>query len=187
MAVPESLVNDNNQSLDTLYAADGTPLIKKGLYPESGVGLDPDLGHQAIGTHVDGATWSAGQPVVALGGVDETGTDTVRRVVIDASGRLLVVTIPTQTTFTDGSGNTSGTPSTSTQVFNSNANRKMFLFQNISDTDMWLNFGSAATAGAGSFKVEPGSGFSLDGNMVTTQAINVLCASATKAFTAKEA
>lgn len=44
------------------------------------------LGHVGVGTHPDAATWTAADPIVVMGGVDNT---VVRKLAVDASGRLV--------------------------------------------------------------------------------------------------
>src|SRR4051812_40705374 len=56
---------------------------------------------------------------------------------------------------TDRSG-TITTGAAAQQVMAANAKRRLIIFQNVSDTDMWINIGATATAGAGSIKIIPG-------------------------------
>lgn len=96
-----------------------------------------------------------------------------------------------QGSFTDRSGTTSGTINTSTQVAAANSSRRYFLFQNVSDTDMWINFGTAATTDQPSIKVPTGAvwgnPFVLEAGFVSTEAVNVICSAASKKYTCKEA
>lgn len=95
---------------------------------------------------------------------------------------------PGNGTLTDNSGSTSGTPSTSTTLMASNANRKYLLIQNLSTTaNMYINFTSAATVGTGSILLLPSGSFSQESGFVTTEAITVLSASASVPYTAKQA
>lgn len=82
----------------------------------------------------------------------------------------------------------SGTSTGSTQVVvAANQQRRGFLIQNISDTAMHINFGATATAGAGSILLASAGGIWIAPvNGVPTTAINLICASPSKAFTAKE-
>lgn len=86
----------------------------------------------------------------------------------------------------DGSGTTSGTPSTSTQVFAANPTRKYLLIQNIDTTTEWINFTGAATAGSGSIQLLPGAAFVEEANAISTEAINILSTGASVKFTAKQ-
>jgi len=64
-----------------------------------------------------------------------------------------------------------------------NSARSALLFQNISDTDIWLSETGTATAStAGSFKVAAGSFYEVR----TNRAISIICTSSGKAFTAVE-
>ncbi|MDO8614615.1 MAG: hypothetical protein Q7T33_02625 [Dehalococcoidia bacterium] len=97
-----------------------------------------------------------------------------------------VVTIPVAGSQTDRSS-TITTGGTSQQVMAANSSRKYLFFQNVSDTDMWINFGTAAVATQPSIYVKTLTGYVLEGSFVDTQALNVLCATTGKAYTAKEA
>lgn len=81
----------------------------------------------------------------------------------------------------------SASASTSTaQVAAQNSGRKYFLFHNTdASIAMHINFGAAATTGGGSIKVAAGATFVMD-KFVSTDAINVIAASGTPAYTAKE-
>lgn len=91
-----------------------------------------------------------------------------------------------QGALTDRSGSAS---TTSAQVAATNSNRRYFYFQNLdASIAVYLNFGSAATAGSGSIKIPAGGSFAMTmGDFVSTDAINVISASGTPAYTAKEA
>jgi hypothetical protein len=65
-----------------------------------------------------------------------------------------------------------------------NASRKGWVFQNISDTDMYL--GEGVTATTGKFLVKANGGTASSGNLPATVAISVLCATTGKAFAATE-
>lgn len=75
---------------------------------------------------------------------------------------------------------------TSQTVMAENPSRAYLLFQNISDTTMWVNFGSAAAADSTSIQVLAGGAITFNSGWVPTDAVNVLCATDTKAFVAKE-
>jgi hypothetical protein len=86
---------------------------------------------------------------------------------------------------TDGSG-TIATANTSQTALAANATRKYLLFQNISDTDMFINFGAAATTGAGSLWIQGlGGSIVFEDFACPTDAVNVLCAVSGKAYTIK--
>lgn len=87
---------------------------------------------------------------------------------------------------TDVSGATSGTPGTSTVVAAADPNRKYFIIQNVDASNtLYVNFGAAATAASGSFKLTPASSMVFECNFITTQSINVVSSSASVAYTAK--
>lgn len=83
----------------------------------------------------------------------------------------------------------SGTAGTSTaKIADANSYRTYFFFQNLDAAIvMYLNFGPAASAGAGSIRVPAGSTFQMDaGSYVSTDQINVIAVSGTPVYTAKE-
>lgn len=89
--------------------------------------------------------------------------------------------------FSNGSGSIA-VANTSQQIFNSLSSRVYLLIQNISDTDMYINFGSVANIGAGSIKLVPNGSYELiktAGGFMNTEAINIICSVAGKEFTAK--
>jgi hypothetical protein len=109
---------------------------------------------------------------------------------VDASGNIVVsgtiVTSPTGGSVTDGSG-AIASGSTSEQVFSANPTRSYLEFQNISDTDMFINIGADATENDDSFQVfANGGSIRFANGFVPTEAINVICASSGKKFVAKQ-
>lgn len=91
-----------------------------------------------------------------------------------------------QDTPVDGSG-TITTGGTSQTVFAANSGRRYFEFQNISDTDMYINFGAAAVADSNSFKLVPGAVYVNASNYCPKGSINVICATTGKKFVTKQA
>ena len=65
--------------------------------------------------------------------------------------------------------------------------RKYILIQNISSGNLYINFTSAATTGTGSYELLPNGVFSMEGNFVSNEAINIIGATTGQAFTAKVA
>lgn len=96
-------------------------------------------------------------------------------------------TVPYRGTLTNRGGATSGTPSTSTQVCAANTSRKYFVIQNLSTSDyLYVNFGSAASTGTDSVRLNPGGSYSMEGGFVSTEAVNVLATVASVNYFAKE-
>lgn len=91
----------------------------------------------------------------------------------------------TQVSVVDKSG-TITAANTSQVVAAANPSRTYFLFQNVSDKVMWVNFSAAATAGQPSMQINPGGSITLSGPTIVSDAINVLSPNVGKAFTAKE-
>jgi hypothetical protein len=102
MAAPTSLTNAAAQSLDTLYAADGTPLLKGGITGPSPTGITPAAGWQKAATHMDGATFGTGADGVSVAGVkDGSGHAVALNAGIAGTPAATVLTVQ---------GNASGTP-----------------------------------------------------------------------------
>jgi len=91
MAGPASIKNTDLQSTDTGYADDGIARVKL-MIGIKDVGLDQDAGWQGAATHQDADEFVASDGIVVAGGVDRTGTDTARPLIVDAEGRLFVDT-----------------------------------------------------------------------------------------------
>lgn len=107
--------------------------------------------------------------------------------VVIASDQAAVQVKPQSGTFTDRSGTTSATPSTSTTVAASNASRKYFIIQNNhASNTIWINFTTAAAATQPSIQLTPGSSYVMESSFISTEQINVICTVASSPFTAKE-
>lgn len=91
---------------------------------------------------------------------------------------------PANGPITDHSGAGSGGDDT---IAPFNAIRKFFAVENLDDTeDMWINFGAAASAAPGSFRIVAKGSQTFDGNFVMTDAIHLFAVTAGHPFTAKE-
>jgi hypothetical protein len=75
------------------------------------------------------------------------------------------------------------TGGTAQQVFSA-ASRNYLLVQNLSDTDMWLGLGFNPSVGNGIKLVANGGGFVAEGGFIPAGSVNILCATAGKAFSA---
>ena len=87
-------------------------------------------------------------------------------------------------TYTDRSGTTDAT----SQIIMTAENYKIragWFFQNISDTVMYINFTSAASAAGTSIQLGAGQSIS-SGNFCTQERISLYCAVSGKKFVAKE-
>jgi hypothetical protein len=88
----------------------------------------------------------------------------------------------------DGSGDIA-TLNVSEEVFAENGSRQYLLIQNVSDTTMWVNFGTAAVADQPSIMLVSGAALEFGaGNtgVVPTATVNIICSASGKAYTAKE-
>jgi hypothetical protein len=86
---------------------------------------------------------------------------------------------------TDHSGQI-GAASTSQQVMAANPNRKYLLVQNVSDTDMWVNFGGDATEDQPSILLPADGGNITESSPSITDSVHIICGTISKSFTAKE-
>jgi hypothetical protein len=71
-------------------------------------------------------------------------------------------------------------------VSTANTSRRFFLFQNISDTDMYVGIGVTPTVGTGLLIAKNGGTLTCD-SFVPVEEIKVICVSSGKGFTALEA
>jgi len=88
---------------------------------------------------------------------------------------------PRNGAFTVTSGSTSASANTSAQALASNSSRQYLLIQNVSDTDMYFNFGATATTDH-LFIAKSGGGIVFESGFVPTDAVNVICSSASKKY-----
>lgn len=89
---------------------------------------------------------------------------------------------PTRGVLTDHSGVTT---LSSAVLAPANANRN-YLFIQLLSGNAWINFGSAATADSPSIKLTSGSVFTMEGNFLSNQAVNIIGATSGLKFVAKE-
>jgi len=83
-------------------------------------------------------------------------------------------------------GNSSATANTSVSVLAARANRKYLVIQNLSDTNMNLNFGAAASASTMLLPAN-GGGVSFEGTYVPASSLNLVCSAASKPYYILEA
>lgn len=187
MARPTSPDNTLGQSLDAIFTDTGAPRLKLAVGDIAPGSLEPDASWAGVATHVDGDSFAASDGVVLLAGVDATNDTTIRKILVDASGRLLAVAVPNQGVLTDASGTITAGGSAQS-LFASNLARKYLLVQNQHATeDLWINFGTTAVVGQPSVKIVPGAALLMDGSgFVSTQSVSVIAATTAHAFTAKQ-
>lgn len=187
MVAPASPENTRTQSLDAVWAADGSARVKLAVGSRAVGALAPEAAWQGVATHVDGETFAASDGVVLAAGLDVVDGTTIRRLRTDPVGRLVVAVTPSQGALTDGSGSIT-VGGTSQVAFAANTARKYLLVQNLHATeDLWVHFGSAATTDQPSIKLVPGAALLMDGGGFTsTQAVHVVAATTAHKFTAKQ-
>lgn len=119
----------------------------------------------------------------ALATVPSGGTYRFR----ELNTKLVQVIAPEAGALTDGSGDIVAAD-TSEQVFAANTSRVYLLVQNVSDTDMWVDFGTAAVKDQPSVLLKANGGsIVFEGAFVPTSAVNIICGTIGKPYTAKEA
>lgn len=187
MAQPVSILNSSGQKLDVIADADGTIRLKLSIGNKAISGLTPTGGWQGIATHTDADEFVAGDGVVAIAGVDRTGTDTARPILVDADGRPYVRLQPATGGVTDKSGaiTTGGTQQTLAAV---KVDRKYLFIQNLDAAeDLWFNFTTNAVADKPSIKIPAGGSFVMEGSYVSSELISVIAATTGHKWAAKEA
>lgn len=102
---------------------------------------------------------------------------------VSQSGNWSVFSSGYQGTFTDRSGQATVA---SSQVAAANANRRYFFISNISNAIIWINFGTAATTASPSIPLNAGDSFVMEANFINTESVNVIAASGTRDYVAKE-
>jgi hypothetical protein len=76
---------------------------------------------------------------------------------------------------------------TSQRVVAANLDRKYILFENVSDTDMWINFGTDANLAQPSMLIKASGGsFTMETGFICTDQLNVICSVVSKGFICKE-
>ena len=117
-----------------------------------------------------------------------TGSNTIGSVnVLGGNTTAIKVDIaPGSATENVVTANSSATASTSSQILAARANRKYLVIQNLSDTNMNLNFGAAASASTMLLPAN-GGGVSFEGTYVPASALNLFCTAASKPYYILEA
>lgn len=98
---------------------------------------------------------------------------------------IQVESAPSQGSLTDRSGSIA-VLDVSQQVMAANTDRKYLFFYNVSAVTMWINFGVAAVKDQPSIEVPSGSSYVQEAGFVSTQALNVICGTATSKYVSKE-
>lgn len=104
---------------------------------------------------------------------------------LDNPANVTTVAPVVQMTLTDHSG-TITAANTSQQIMAANPARQYLLFENISSKPMWVNFGVAAVTTQPSILVNGGGSLIMEGPTVSSEVLNVICATVGVAFVAKE-
>ncbi len=105
-------------------------------------------------------------------------------ITLESSTNGSIVSIaPLQGTFVDRSLMTSAV---SQVLMPANPNRQSILIQTVNATSCWINFTTVATPGVPSIFIPGNSTFSMSGEWVSTEAINVIKGSGTSMINAKE-
>lgn len=103
----------------------------------------------------------------------------------DSSGSIFNIRTPFPIILVDRSGTiiNGGTAQTIMAV---NAKRAYLMIQNNSDTNMWINFTTAAIQSQPSILLIPNASFTFESGPASTELVSVIGATTGKSFTAKE-
>ncbi len=122
-----------------------------------------------------GASTAANQTTAntSLASIDSKLTSPIQVITTTAKGALVDRSLSVSTT--------------SVSLIPANVNRKYLMIQNLSNNKVYINFGSAATAGLGSIFLAAGGGsFSMEGEFLSTDQIFVIASANNSIVTAKE-
>lgn len=159
--------------------------IDEGVWIESEDGKTVKLNFNEVtipSTNSDEALMEAIADLLNTGANNVTVTNVVSTTV---SNIVTTTLIPQRGGLTDGSGLIS-VASVSQEVFTPNLSRNYLSFQNISETNMYINFGDSATLDDDSYLVRPGLTHNFDSNFIPDTSVNVICVSNNKKFVAKQ-
>lgn len=170
MTLLPSLKNTDSQSLDTIVQRGGTTSLKMAVGTTSVGGLTAPVSWQGVATHTDGETFVTSDGLVLTASVDGDGL--VRKAARRGSltDRSAAITLG----------------ATRQAVCSANLSRSYFLFVNISDTTMWINFGTNAVADEPSIPISAGGSFVMEAGWVSSERVDVICATTGKKYVAKE-
>lgn len=158
--------------------------------PDLQVRIDTDLKNTISSLTADNefVDYSSIEGVIAYqkGSTQFSGESTVNVSQAQVTLNATNVTINNGGTFTllDSSG-TIAAASVSQTVLAANATRKYLLFQNMSDTDMFISLtGTAVVNGAGSLWIQGGGGSMVfEDNVIAGNALSVICRTSGKSYT----
>jgi hypothetical protein len=119
------------------------------------------------------------QQAVAFGAQGASATG------VDGDHPLPVQPMVTAVTYLDRSGSLA-VAGVSQAVAPARAGRRGFFLQNLSGGELWIGFGTAATAGTSSIRLAAGQLYESPAGGVPADAISVVGSSAGQSFTAKE-
>jgi hypothetical protein len=123
---------------------------------------------------------------VGAGGLEEiTSTSRALDVNVKSGGTGGGPITPTTGVLTDRSG-TLAAGGVAQTVCAANGVRKYFLFENVSTADLWINFTTAAVIGEPSIRITPKGSLVMESSFISTEAVSVIGATISQAYTAKE-
>ena len=118
-----------------------------------------------------------------IGGSDGTNLQPIK---VETDGTVNV--IGARGILSNGTTNTIVAANVSQTTLAANSTRKYILIQNISDTDMYINFGAAATIGSDSILLTANGGFYERGEgFIPNEEVFIICSIISKNYTVKEA
>ena len=167
MAAPVSLKNSDSLDIDTSYDSGGTAGAVLGLTGRSAGGITPPLQPQAVGTHSQGDTFNATDPVAVIGGVDNSGL--AQPVYLDADGFIGGVAAQPRQHHRCLGHHRHRAAWRRTSWRPARAARYLLIQNTDPGEDMWIDFGTDAVASRtvlphpGGRRVHHGRGLHLDG------------------------
>ncbi|SRR6266849_3520231 len=112
-----------------------------------------------------------------------------RATLYDTAGNPIAASSPTPVPTRGNSVDRSGTITlggTSQQLMAANATRVYLFIQNVSTGDLWFNYNIAAVVGQPSIKIPAGGSYENPPHFVDPRAINIVGATTTQPFSARE-
>jgi len=188
----DSLLVGNYNSLTVAITSGASNTTNFGITGVTGLGTDVVLagGYNSIPVIITSGLPSLASGILSSVGI--SGSTGLLATVTGAYGtNALCVAITSGNSFVRGSGANRGhritTSGVSQQVAAANANRRYLKVQNIDDTNMWVNYGSVASSGSGSFIIYPAGSDVYEAGFIETGSVNVFGLVAGKQYTIKEA
>lgn len=187
MANANSPLNGQGRQIALYVGADGVARIPLVVGDKTPAGGTTHAGWIGV-THAQGDAVAAGDGVQVIAGIPVGSLpQNATPIRVDSEGRVLARVVPTGGAISDFSGSLVA-GATSQELMPANTSRRYLLIINPSTAteSLWIDFGTDAVVGSPSIELQPGGVFVMEGNFVSTDAINVIATTISHPFTAKE-